>query len=330
MTIAQQMRKSGITLSVVAEGAGSAPFLQQLADAGGGRYFPVQSMNDVPQIFLQETLQASSNFLIEHPFTPRFGAKTPILAGLETGLPPLYGYNGATPKQTATIGLVDADGAPVLAQWQYGLGRAVAWTSDTKARWAKDWIRWPQFPRFAAQMVGWALPSAANRSLNVDIHTLGAQTQIDVVLPTPDLARGGLELRATVLGPDGSKQVVPLAAQSAGVYRATIPSPPQGTYMVQVAGERGAQVLLQETAGLVIPYSAEYRANQSNPALLAALAHATGGAALDQPVAAFARAAQGAGSAQEVALPLLLLALLLVPLDILARRLMALWRTRAA
>jgi len=328
MGIAQQMRKSGITLSVVAEGTGSAPFLQQLADTGGGRFFPVKSMDEVPQIFLQETMQTSSNFLVQRAFTPQYAAKSPILAGLENGLPQLYGYNGVTPKQTATIALADADGAPILAQWQYGLGRAVAWTSDTKAQWARDWIGWPEFPRFAAQLIGWVLPSAANSSMNVDVRSAGAQTQIEATLPSLELARNGLAMRATVLGPDGAKQEVPLTAVAAGVYRATISSPPQGTYMIQVAGVQGAQVVVQETAALVVPYSAEYRPGQSNPALLAALAQTTGGSLLAQPAEAFAPAAQGASSAQEIALPLVLLALVLLPLDILARRLMALWRPR--
>ena len=83
---------AGRTLSVVAEGVGSAPFLQQLADTGGGRYFPVENMNDVPQIFLQETMQTTSNFLVEKAFTPQYGAKSPILAGLENGLPQLIDW----------------------------------------------------------------------------------------------------------------------------------------------------------------------------------------------------------------------------------------------
>jgi len=328
IAIARQMHGEGMTLSVVAEGRGAAPNLQQMADAGGGRYLPVRNMEDALQIFVQETRQVSQNFIVEHPFTPRYGAKSPILTGLENGLPRLYGYNGATPKQTATIALADADGAPILAHWQYGLGRAVAWTSDTKAQWARDWIAWPEFPRFAAQLIGWVLPSPANSSMNVDVRSAGAQTQIEATLPSPELARTGLALRATILGPNGARQEVPLSAQAAGVYRATIPSPPQGTYMIQVAGVQGAQVVVQETAALVVPYSAEYRLGQSNPALLAALAQITGGSRLAQPAEAFAPSAQGAGSAQEIALPLVMLALLLLPLDILTRRLMAVWRPR--
>jgi hypothetical protein len=100
--------------------------------------------------------------------------------------------------------------------------------------------------------------------------------------------------------------------------------------MLQLAGSLAGQLVAQDTAALVVPYSPEYRLGQSNPALLAALAKTTGGSAIDQPAQAFERADQGAGSAQEIAFPLLLAALALLPLDILVRRLVVLWRVRAA
>lgn len=331
IAVVSDMRSKGITVSVVAEGLGSAPHLQQMADAGGGRYFAVQNMEDALQIFVQETRQVSQKFIVEHPFTPQYAVRTPILAGLDQGLPVLYGYNGTTPKQTAQVALADADGAPILAQWQYGLGRAVAWTSDTKGQWARDWIGWAEFPRFAAQLVGWALPSAAGGMLNVELQTAGAQTTIQVTVPiTTTATREGLDMRATLLGPDGQHQELTLAEQAPGVYRAALATPPQGTYMLQLAGSLAGQLVAQDTAALVVPYSPEYRLGQSNPALLAALAKTTGGSAIDQPAQAFERADQGAGSAQEIAFPLLLAALALLPLDILVRRLVVLWRIRAA
>jgi len=327
---AQAFARQGGTLSVVAEGYAATDYLKKLAIAGAGRYIQVDDTpRDVPRIFLRETLSVTSKFIVEHPFFPRYGAETPIFKNLKTGLPKLYGYNGATPKKTATVGLTDKDGSPILAQWQYGLGRTVAWMSDTKGQWAIDWVGWPGFPRFGAQLVGWVLPTAMS-NVNVVARPFGPQTQVEITLPSPELSRAGLDLRATMVAPNGAKQALPLSAQAPGVYRATIPTPPQNTYMLQVVGTRGAQVLLQETATLVVPYSAEYRPNQHNPALLAALAQVTGGSRLAQHVEAFAPVAQGTGSAQEIALPLLLLALALLPLDLLARRLMVFWRSRAA
>jgi uncharacterized membrane protein len=329
---AQQFAKQGITLSVVGEGFGAVDYLTQLAQAGNGRYIQVENTTtDVPQIFLQETQSISSKFAVEQAFTPAYGAASPILSGLDQGLPPLYGYNGTTPKQTATVALSDADGSPVLAHWQYGLGRSVAWTSDVQSRWARDWVSWPQFPRFAAQLIGWVLPNVSGSGLQAQIQSQGQQTQIAVTaLDAAGQPRTGLDMRAVLVNPDGTQQAAPLAAERPGVYRGSLASPPPGSYTIQIAGAQAGQVVVQDTAALVVPYSPEYRIGQGKPALLDQLARATGGAALAQPADAFARVDQHVGAAREIALPLVLLALALLPIDIAVRRLMLVRRLRAA
>ena len=323
LDVAQQMRAQGITLSVVAAGGGSADYLKQVADAGGGRYYPIQNIEDVPQIFVQETTTAVGNYLIEEPFTPRYAGPSPILEGLDQGLPPLYGYNGTTLKQSATTVLAGADDAPVLAQWQYGIGRAVAWTSDFKGKWGKDWVNWAAFPRFAAQLIGWTLPSAAGDGVETNIHTEGARTIIDVKLTDADgKPRNGLQIGANVVGANAFAQETSLTQVAPGEYRASIASPIQGTYVIQISGAQDGRVVVQSAAGMVVPYSAEYRQGQRNPELLAALARSTGGARLEHPADAFAHNLAPVYSAREIAFPLLLLALLLLPLDIGVRRLM--------
>jgi Mg-chelatase subunit ChlD len=323
LDVAQQMRAQGITLSVVAAGGGSADYLKQVADAGGGRYYPIQNIEDVPQIFVQETTTAVGNYMIEEPFTPSYGAPSPILEQLDQGLPALYGYNGTTLKQSATTVLAGADDAPVLAQWQYGIGRAVAWTSDFKGKWGKDWINWPTFPRFAAQLIGWTLPSGNGDGVETNIRTEGTRTIIDVKLADADgRPRNGLEVLANVVGANAFAQSATLTQVAPGEYRASITSPIQGTYIMQINGTQDGRVVVQSAAGMVVPYSAEYRQGQRNPELLAALARNTGGSKLEQPADAFAHTLAPVYSAREIALPLLLLALLLLPLDIGIRRLM--------
>ena len=320
LDIVERMRNNGITLSVVAAGSGSAEYLAQLATGGGGRYYPAATMEEVPQIFVQETITAVGNYIVEEPFTPAYAAPSPLLDGLTNGLPQLYGYNGTTPKETATVDLVGIDDAPILAHWQYGLGRSVAWTSDVQGKWAKDWVQWDAFPQFAAQLVGWTLPTDTSSSLDTAFTNQGAQTIIDVQVPGEQ--RDNLLLQARIVGGDGVTQEVELTQVAPGQYRAAVTNPVQGTYLVQVTGEQDGRVVAQETSGLVVPYSPEYRQGQGDPALLAALASATGGALLNDPAEAFAPLFTNVTRAQEIGLPLLVLALLLLPLDIALRRLM--------
>jgi len=323
LDVARQMRAEGVTLSVVAAGGGSADYLDQVADAGGGRYYPIQNIEDVPQIFVQETTTAVGNYIIEEPFTPRYAGPSPILDQLDQGLPTLYGYNGTTLKQTASTILAGADDAPVLAQWQYGLGRAVAWTSDFKGKWAKDWVTWAAFPRFAAQLIGWASPAAASDGVETNIRIEGARTIIDVKLTNADgEPRNSLEVGANIVGANEFAQETRLIQVAPGEYRASVASPTQGTYVVRIGGAQDGQMLIQSSAGLVVPYSAEYRQSQRNPELLAALARGTGGAKLEQPADSFAHNLAPVYSSRDIAVPLLLVAMLLLPIDIGIRRLM--------
>ncbi len=321
--IAERMREQGMTLTVVAAGSGSATYLENLANTGGGRYYPSQTMEDVPQIFLQETITAVGNYIIEQPEVPALAGDSPIMHGLESGVPQLYGYNGTTIKETARTVLLSSDDSPLLAQWQYGLGRSIAWTSDLKGKWGRDWISWAQFPRFAAQLLGWVLPVRSGQGITTDLQVSGSVTNIRVQAENdPTLPRAGMVLTATLVASDGSTIEVPLTQVAPGDYRGRVASPEPGTYLVQVAGEAAGRAVVQEVVGLVVPYSPEYRPDQSNPALLSDLAALTGGRVLSEPAEAFAPGEGVVRRAQEIALPLLLLALLFLPFDIALRRML--------
>ena len=91
---------------------------------------PRPTRPSIPDIFLKETQQVSGQQIVEEDFFPVQTSSSPILRGLEEGLPQLLGYNGTTAKAAAQTVLVTSRDDPLLAQWQYGLGRRVAWTSD--------------------------------------------------------------------------------------------------------------------------------------------------------------------------------------------------------
>lgn len=321
--IADELRAEGITLSTIAAGSGSAPYLEDLADRGGGRYYPVANMEDVPQIFVEETVKTVGSYLIEQQFVPTLTGDSPILRGLtDQGWPSLYGYNGTELKDSAQLILRSPEGDPVLAQWQYGLGRAVAWTSDLKGQWGVDLVRWENFGAFAAQLVGWTVPNDIENALNAQTRIEGTQAIISAEArdatgqPLPEAA-----VTATIIGPDGRTEQVPLRQVGPGQFQAQIPSPATGAYLVQLTAQHNGAPVGQQMVGLVVPYSPEYRQQQSNPALLEAIAQETGGSVLATPAPIFTPNRTDVRRAREIAFPLLLLAALLLPIDIAVRRL---------
>jgi hypothetical protein len=275
-------------------------------------------MRDVPQIFVQETITTVGNYIVERPFTPVAVGESPLLAGLG-GLPQLYGFNGSTLKESARTVLETDDEQPLLATWQFGLGRSAALMTDARGKWAADWVRWAAFPRFAGQLLDAVLPVQGGQEISTEVTVAGGETLVRL---TTGPGQENLAVTATLIGTDGSRTVVALPQVGPSAYQGRVESPAPGTYLVQISGAAADRVVLQETAGLVVPYSSEYRGAQANPAMLAELAALTGGATLSAAAEAFAPVAGRVTRAQEIGLPLLILALILLPLDIALRRLM--------
>ncbi|HSO28766.1 MAG TPA: VWA domain-containing protein, partial [Candidatus Sulfomarinibacteraceae bacterium] len=112
--ILARMKAAGITLSTVGAGGGSNPFLEQLANRGGGRFYPAANPASIPDIFLKETEQVAGQQIVEEPFFPILVSSSPILRGLDGGFPRLLGYNGTTAKPAAQTVLVTARDDPLL------------------------------------------------------------------------------------------------------------------------------------------------------------------------------------------------------------------------
>jgi len=155
--LAQELHEEhGITLSTVGVGQDAAAFLPDIAAVGGGRYHFAADPSSIPSIFTEETTLASRSYLVEESFYPLLGSSSPILSGI-TALPPLHGYVATSPKPAARNVLLSPQGDPILASWQYGLGRAVAFTSDATGRWARDWLGWTGYAAFWPQAVRYTL-----------------------------------------------------------------------------------------------------------------------------------------------------------------------------
>jgi hypothetical protein len=116
---------------------------------------------------------------------------------------------------------------------------------------------------------------------------------------------------------------VALREVAPGQYHAIVSGARPGAYLVQLtAQDRQGQPFGTVTAGAVVPQSAEYRSYGANPALLEGLARATGGRMNPDPTAAFDANGLSQGAVREIGLPLLWLALVLLPFDIGLRRLL--------
>ncbi len=327
----EQMRNEQITVSVVSIGMDANPALRQIADLGGGRFYRVNTVADVPRVFLAETITIAARDIVEEPFTPIVSWPAPIVRDLGQ-MPPLYGYNVTEARLAARSILVTPDGHPLLAQWQYGLGRGVAWTSDLKGQWANELIQWAEFPRFAAGLLEALLPPKQIDGLALETRVEGAQAILEVSAQDGDgRPLDAATLQGRLLDPEDKSLALTFTQIGPGRYRAVTEVDQPGAYLAQIAvlGAE-AQTVGSISGGLVVTYSPEYNPRADRPAILDSLAVVTEGRQEPAPSVVFTPTTQRVGVAQEIALPLLWLALLLWPLDIALRRLFIRYRDLAA
>jgi uncharacterized membrane protein len=319
--ILKRMKAAGITLSTVGAGGGSNPFLEQLAGKGGGRFYAANNIASIPDIFLKETQQVAGQQIVEETFFPIQTSSSPILRGLDEGLPKLLGYNGTTIKSAAQQVLVSSRDDPILAQWQYGLGRSVAWTSDSTGRWAKNWVGWNGFSKFFSQLVGWTFPGEETGGIEASFETVAGQTRLHVQSVESDGSpRDFYRTLATIVGPDLVPREVMLDQVAPGVYEQQLGEIESGAYAVRITQTRPGAAALGRTVGLVEPVAAEYRLLGVNQPFLAALRGATGGREILLPTDPWRHDLKLTSSFTELWPWLLILALLLWPLDIALRR----------
>ena len=316
-----------VTLSAIAIGRSPGAMLQPMAEAGGGNYYRVEDVEQIPLIFAQETVLASRSYIVEEPFTPRVTGSSAIIDGIgET--PPLRGYVATTPKIAAQRILSGPEpySDPILASWQYGLGRVAAWTSDASARWANEWAPWEDFSRFWGQVVAWSINAGASQNLETRILQENDRARIVVDARADDgQFLDGLQLSGALLNPAGDSIRVALQQTAPGRYEASFEPRNEGAYFLTVSGEAqlaAGATSLTDLKGWVMSYSPEYVPRPHDERTLAQIADITGGANLsERPADAFAHNLGERQAATDIWERLVLLALLVLPLDIAVRRL---------
>ena len=332
--LVRKLTTQDTTLTVVAIGDGQdVPFLKAIASLGGGRFHLTDKAANLPTIFTEETALAQRSYIIEQPFFPQQGVGSPILSGI-TSVPQLEGYVATTAKPAAQVILRASETDPLLATWQYGLGRAVAFTSDASGRWAKSWVAWPDFPKFWAQAIRWTILERGQSAIQARVTQRGEQTVIEADLPNPESVSADAKLAATIMDSDGQMRQVNLLQTAPGHFEAETFLDAAGAYFLRVTSAMSATSALTETAAApqvalgettlawVKPYSSEYAQNTGSDEALATWASLGGGAVLnsDAPTQAFELNAPTAASRTDLFPFLLLLAAILLPFDVGVRR----------
>ena len=319
-SVVPPIHDKGITISAVAAGEfGTVPStMQQIATLGHGRFYQSTSVSDVPQIFLKETSESLKPWIVEGTIQPHLASLLNALPGVGLGtMPPLTGYVATTPRAAADVILQSPTNDPLLATWQYGLGRVTAWTSDAQGRWTAAFLQWQDVNKFFGDIVRDTLPPVTDPALQLETQVRGDRMHLLVTAPSIS----GAEVVVTAVQPDLSGAGLTLTATGPGRFEGDLPTDQVGSYLLNISQAAGGVVRHSGTFGVVVPYSPEYRDLGTDTNTLRAIAAAGGGTLIEDPTKVFSVPVPPAHAALAIDELLLVLAILLFPIDVALRRL---------
>jgi hypothetical protein len=340
--LVQAMSAEGITVSTVGLGSDvNRALLTHLASLGGGRAYFTQEPHNVPRIFMRETSTVARSNVVEEYFRPSVSEPADFLRGVPIESAPfLHGYVATRAKPSpAQVTLVSELGEPILARWRVGLGWSLAWTSDVKNRWSVEWLRWPGYSRFWAQLVREHMRQRRRQTLDMSAEVVDGEVRVEVdAIGGDDEFMNGLTSSVHVEGPMGGRAGDArvdadhaLSQTAPGRYEARFPIEQYGSFVLTAEHQRDGHTVAESSAQLSNPYPREYMTFEPDVALLERAASLTGGSVDPSASRLFDPAGEHIEHHEELWPKLLFLALLLFVVDLLLRRVRLFDRTfRAA
>ena len=319
--IVARMKEAGITLSAVAVGSDSdQALLQRLAQLGEGRYYFTDEFTDIPKIFTKETYLATRSYIQNRTFFPVVTDYSPAISQFTEGFPPLHGYIATIPKNTAQTSLSSDRMDPILAEWQYGLGKVVAWTSDLRGIWTEDWIQWEQSQDFWLNIISTILPSDDESQGVIQTSHTGDTGMVEVTLAHS--IDEVLDSKAIIVNPDGKQQEIDMHIIEPGKYKGSFDVSTSGVYLIRVEQRNNGEIVNSLDTGLAVTYSPEYDIRQSGSReILGRIVNQAEGEILDSPEQIFKEDLEPVWTQTEIWPGLIILALILFVTDIAIRRL---------
>jgi uncharacterized membrane protein len=329
----KRMTGDKIVVSTVAIGeAADRELMANIARWGNGRSYATVSAEAIPQIFIEETQRAVRANLLEEAFKPVLKRRMAAFEGIDIAqAPELKGFVASRARDNAEVLLTTPSESPLLARWQYGLGKTVVFTSDVKNRWAAQWLEWPGYGKLWAQVVREVMRRDSGEQLDFRVDREGADAIVTLSALTSDgRFRGDLAPQVRMTGPDGSAATLQLPRTGAGIYRLRVPLlAGAAPARFELLGSPGLSKQAAARAGpreLHYSRSDEYRAFPPNMDLLRTLAEQTGGKIAPDIGDVFARHGDESRTSRALWPWLALLGLLFYLLDIAVRHAPWAWR----
>ncbi|HEY2387491.1 MAG TPA: VWA domain-containing protein [Candidatus Binatia bacterium] len=277
------LSRAEITVTTIRIGDDNAnlELLDAISRGTGGDFHHVEQVQALPQLMIRDTQRLMSNSPEREDRPTKIGTPGGLLAGFaEDDLPAIRRYALTQPRSKAEVRLYVESGDrhdPILATWQYELGRVAVIPLDFQAG-AADWAAWNGFGTLWSQLARWAAPAglAADHRLDAQRLATGTLVRLETVADEP----GPFTLRL----PSGADY--PLRRSAPRTFTAVVPNLRSGLQSVLLLGRDPS---LPEQIDLMVPAAGdggrELAFHRPNLRLLEELARLTGGTVDPEPAA---------------------------------------------
>ncbi len=275
-----------ITISTIGLGSDvNREMLEEIAKTARGRAYFVEDPTNLPQVMGEETRKVKISLIQDDPVRAVAIQPVEFTDGVNFNRAPrLLGFVRAKAKENTETILRVATGEPLLVRWQFGLGRVIAFMSDARGRWAKNWVSWESFGTLWPQMIRDV--SSRDRKVRVGIRAGSNEGErivfYDVVEGEGPGAASVAEAKAgvaanvapkiLVAAPGEAARAIPLEETAPNHYEAHIPASAHGLYRI-VSGS--TEVSLPESG--FYSESDEMAPKEVNRSLLQQVSAVTGG-----------------------------------------------------
>jgi hypothetical protein len=263
--------------------------MKAIAEITGGSFYEVKNPKNLPQIFIKEAQLVSRSLIVEEPgMQPQVVIRLPGPTEGFSRVPAVDGYVLTAPREGhSLIPIVNPTtegNDPIYAHWNYGLGKAIAYTSDLTGLWGSHWVSWREFSSFWEQSFRWVMRPSSPSNIIVTTKHEGDRAEVEVQALQGDTSYLDFaHMKGLVLGPDSNSEPLSLQQTGPGQYRGEFRTAKEGAYLVNinfVGGSPDAPMQGNIQAAVSVPYPREFRSAEHNAALLKKVADRTGGRVL--------------------------------------------------
>jgi Ca-activated chloride channel homolog len=223
LELSKEAAAQHVTISTVGLGQDvNRAYLEKVASFAAGKSYFLNEPAGLEQLLLKDVMEHTGTTAVERTLKPAVVKKVDLLDGVGMeNAPALKGYVKFIAKPASDTILSIDQKEPLLVRWQYGLGRAVVFTSDAKSRWASEWVAWKGFDKLWTNIFRDLLPHSQAGEARLEFDSASGDLIVNYRLGR-DVEEPAKPPNVFVLGPAGFQHPVPIAKMADRVFRGRV------------------------------------------------------------------------------------------------------------